>query len=95
MMKQTAKALVTLLVLVMTMAPVLVMVTLPLMMMAQARRLIQHEETKHSDKRKQNCKTVLVTGAPHTKVMIVFIEFLLIMIPLKYGYTTSIAFYKL
>ena len=70
MMKQTAKALVTLLVLVMTMAPVLVMVTLPLMMMVQAKRLIQHEETKHSDKRKQNCKTVLVTGAPHTKVMI-------------------------
>ena len=73
-MKQTAKALVTLLVLVMTIAPVLMMVTLPLMMMAQARRLIQHQETKHTDK-KQNCKTVLVTGAPHTKVFIVFIEF--------------------
>ena len=71
MMKQTAKALVTLLVLVLTMAPMLVMVTLPLMMLAQARRLIQHEETKHSDERKQNCcKTVLVTGAPHTKVII-------------------------
>lgn len=70
MMKQTIKALVTLLVLTLSLAPMLMMVTLPLMMIVQARRLIQHENTEHSDKRKQNCKTVLVTGAPHTKVMI-------------------------
>ena len=69
-MKQTIKALVTLLVLTLSLAPMLMMVTLPLMMIVQARRLIQHEKTEHSDKRKQNCKTVLVTGAPHTKVMI-------------------------
>ena len=70
MMKQTIKALVTLLVLTLSLAPMLMMVTLPLMMIVQARRLIQHENTEHSDKRKQNCKTVLVTGAPHTKVII-------------------------
>ena len=85
-MKKTAKALVTLLVLVITIAPVLVMVTLPLMMMAQARRLIKHEDTKNSDKRKQNCKTVLVTGAPHTKVFIVFDEFFVDHDSSKKGY---------
>ena len=67
-MKQTAKALVYLLTLALSLGPVLVLVTLPLLLLARARKLLQHVETKHLDKNKQNCKTVLVTGAPHTKV---------------------------
>ena len=67
-MKQTAKALLYLLTLALGLAPVLLLVTLPLLLVARARKLLQHVETKHLDKNKQSCKTVLVTGAPHTKV---------------------------
>jgi len=66
-MKQTAKALLYLLTLALGLAPVLLLVTLPLLLVARARKLLQHVETKHTDKNKQSCKTVLVTGAPHTK----------------------------
>ena len=65
-MKQTAKALVYLLALALSLAPVLLLVTLPLLLVTQARKLIQHEEK--NKKTSQHCKTVLVTGAPHTKV---------------------------
>jgi len=64
-MKQTAKALVYLLALALSLAPVLLLVTLPLLLVTQARKLIQHEEK--NKKTSQHCKTVLVTGAPHTK----------------------------
>lgn len=67
-MKQTAKALLYLLTLALSLAPVLLLVTLPLLLVAKARKLLQHVETKHLDKNKQGAKTVLVTGAPHTKV---------------------------
>ena len=65
-MKQTAKALVTLLALALSLAPVLLLVTLPLLLVTKARKLIQHEEK--NKKQTQHGKTVLVTGAPHTKV---------------------------
>ena len=65
-MKQTAKALVYLLALALSLAPMLLMVALPLLLVTKARKLIQHEEKKK--KPTQQCKTVLVTGAPHTKV---------------------------
>ena len=65
-MKQTAKALVTLLALALSLAPVLLLVTLPLLLVTKGRKLIQHEEK--NKKQTQHCKTVLVTGAPHTKV---------------------------
>ena len=66
-MKQTAKALVYLLALALSLAPVLLLVTLPLLMVSKARKLIQHEE-KNKKPPHNFCKTVLVTGAPHTKV---------------------------
>ena len=65
-MKQTAKALMYLLALALSLAPMLLMVALPLLLVTKARKLIQHEEKKK--KPTQHCKTVLVTGAPHTKV---------------------------
>ena len=61
-----ALALVTLLALALSLAPVLLLVTLPLLLVTKARKLIQHEEK--NKKQTQHCKTVLVTGAPHTKV---------------------------
>ena len=66
-MKQTAKALVYLLALALSLAPVLLLVALPLLLVTKARKVIQHEEKKK--KPTQQCKTVLVTGAPHTKVL--------------------------
>ena len=65
-MKQTAKALVYLLVLALSLAPLLLLVALPLLLVTKARKVIQHEEK--NKKPTQQCKTVLVTGAPHTKV---------------------------
>ena len=65
-MKQTAKALVYLLALALSLVPVLLLVTLPLLLVTKARKLITHEEK--NKKPTQHCKTVLVTGAPHTKV---------------------------
>ena len=67
-MKQTAKALVYLLALALSLAPVLLLVSLPLLLVSKARKLIQHEEK--NKKTSHNYKTVLVTGAPHTKVNI-------------------------
>ena len=67
-MKQTAKALVYLLALALSLAPVLLLVTLPLLLVSKARKLIQQEEK--NKKTSHNYKTVLVTGAPHTKVNI-------------------------
>jgi len=64
-MKQTAKALVYLLALALSLVPVLLLVTLPLLLVTKARKLIMHEEK--NKKPTQHCKTVLVTGAPHTK----------------------------
>jgi len=64
-MKQTAKALVYLLALALSLVPVLLLVTLPLLLVTKARKLITHEEK--NKKPTQQCKTVLVTGAPHTK----------------------------
>ena len=66
-MKQTAKALVYLLALALSLAPMLLLVTLPLLLVSKARKLIQHEE-KNKKPPHNFCKTVLVTGAPHTKV---------------------------
>ena len=65
-MKQTVKALMYLLALALSLAPVLVLVTLPLLLITKAKRMIQHEEK--TKKLPQQNKTVLVTGAPHTKV---------------------------
>ena len=66
-MKQTAKALVYLLALALSLFPVMLLVALPLLVVTKARKVIQHEEKKK--KPTQQCKTVLVTGAPHTKVL--------------------------
>ena len=66
-MKQTAKALMFLLALALSLAPVLLLVALPLLLVTKARKVIQHEEK--NKKPTQQCKTVLVTGAPHTKVL--------------------------
>ena len=65
-MKQTAKALVYLLALALSLFPVMLLVALPLLVVTKARKVIQHEEKKKTPT--QQCKTVLVTGAPHTKV---------------------------
>ena len=65
-MKQTAKALVYLLALTLSLAPMLLLVALPLLLVTKARKVIQHEEK--NKKPTQQCKTILVTGAPHTKV---------------------------
>ena len=65
-MKQTAKAPMYLLALALSLAPVLLLVSLPLLLVSKARKLIQHEEK--NKKTSHNYKTVLVTGAPHTKV---------------------------
>ena len=65
-MKQTAKALVYLLALALSLAPMLLLVALPLLVVTKARKVIQLEEKNR--KATQQCKTVLVTGAPHTKV---------------------------
>ena len=73
-MKQTAKALVYLLALALSLAPMLLMVALPLLVVTKARKVIQHEEKKK--KPTQQCKTVLVTGAPHTKVCQILVSVL-------------------
>ena len=65
-MKQTAKALMFFLALALSLAPVLLLVALPLLLVTKARKVIQHEEK--NKKPTQQCKTILVTGAPHTKV---------------------------
>ena len=65
-MKQTARALVYPLVLALSLAPILLLMAGPLLLVTKARKLIHYEEK--NKKTTKHCKTVLVTGAPHTKV---------------------------
>ena len=74
-MKQTARALLYLLSLALTLVPVFLCVTLPLLLVTHLNKYIQHEDkNKKKTIPQQDHKTVLITGAPHTKVSITHVD---------------------
>ena len=74
-MKQTARALLYLLSLALSLVPVFLCVTLPLLLVTHLSKYIQHEDkNKKKTIPQQDHKTVLITGAPHTKVRITHVD---------------------